>query len=43
VSGIGSRAELWTFALAVSAGTVSTLRGYRLAPLVWVMGSSQPE
>lgn len=28
----------FTFALATSAGTVSTLRGYRLAPLVWGVG-----
>lgn len=27
-----------TFALAASAGTVATLRGYRLAPLVWIAG-----
>jgi membrane-associated phospholipid phosphatase len=26
------------FSLAVSAGTVSTMRGYRLAPLVWSLG-----
>jgi membrane-associated phospholipid phosphatase len=28
----------WTFALAASSGTVASLRGYRLAPLVWSVG-----
>jgi membrane-associated phospholipid phosphatase len=27
-----------TFALAASAGTVATMRGYRVAPLVWIAG-----
>lgn len=27
-----------TFALAASAGTIATMRGYRLAPLVWIAG-----
>lgn len=27
-----------TFALAASAGTIATLRGYRVAPLVWIAG-----
>jgi membrane-associated phospholipid phosphatase len=29
----------WTFALAASSGTVASLRGYRLAPLVWAVGT----
>ncbi len=28
----------WTFALATSAGTVASMRGYRLAPVVWSVG-----
>jgi membrane-associated phospholipid phosphatase len=28
----------WVFALAASSGTVASLRGYRLAPLVWAVG-----
>lgn len=27
-----------TFALAVSGGTIATMRGYRLAPLIWASG-----
>jgi membrane-associated phospholipid phosphatase len=27
-----------TFALATAAGTIATMRGYRLAPLVWIAG-----
>jgi membrane-associated phospholipid phosphatase len=27
-----------TFALAASAGTIATLRGYRVAPLIWIAG-----
>lgn len=29
-----------SFAIAAAGGTVATLRGYRLAPLVWIVGGS---
>jgi membrane-associated phospholipid phosphatase len=29
----------WVFALAASSGTVATMRGYRLAPVVWAVGA----
>jgi membrane-associated phospholipid phosphatase len=27
-----------TFAIAASAGTIATMRGYRVAPLIWIAG-----
>jgi membrane-associated phospholipid phosphatase len=33
-----SQHTTWTFALATSSGTVASMRGYRLAPLVWSVG-----
>jgi membrane-associated phospholipid phosphatase len=29
-----------TFALAAAAGTVATMRGYRWAPLTWIVGGA---
>lgn len=29
-----------TFAMAAAGGTIATLRGYRLAPLVWIVGGA---
>jgi membrane-associated phospholipid phosphatase len=28
----------WAFALAASSGTVASMRGYELAPVVWAVG-----
>jgi membrane-associated phospholipid phosphatase len=33
-----SQHTTWTFALATSSATVASMRGYRLAPLVWSVG-----